>query len=51
MKRSEIFRLAQKAVVASFSGLNEDQKIEVMRVLIAEEDLAKFIEKEKEKAE
>ena len=48
MKKSEIYKLAQVAVVSSFNGLKEEQKLEIMRELIKQEDLALFVEKQAE---
>ena len=51
MKKSELYRLAQIAVLsASFS---ENMKLEVLKALMSDEDMAKLLEKredEKEKA-
>ena len=49
MKKSEIYRLAQLAVVASFSPLKDEQKVEVLRELMAKEDFEKFCEEQAEK--
>lgn len=49
MKKSEIYRLAQLAVVASFSPLKDEQKIEVLRELMDREHLEKFCEEQEEK--
>ncbi len=43
MKRSDIFRSAQVAVV-QYSGINIYQKLEVLRELMSQEDLAKYVE-------
>ena len=52
MKKSVIFRLAQHAVLQS-CHLPDSDKLEVLRELIVQEDLALFVEKkeEQEKAE
>ena len=50
MKKSECLRLAQEAVINS-NALTTMAKGKILRVLIQEEDLALFIEKEKEKKE
>lgn len=47
MKKSEMYKLAQKAVVNSMSIQAED-KLEILRELMVKEDLALFTEKEKE---
>ena len=47
MKKSECFRLAQESVIRSVS-LSAETKIEVLRVLIQEEDMASFMEQAKE---
>lgn len=46
MKKSEIYRLAQIAVVDGFNGLNGEQKIAIMRELIEREDLERFLEEQ-----
>ena len=48
MKRSEAFKAAQIAVLASGCFLSND-KLEILRVLIDSEDLALFSEKQEEK--
>ena len=50
MKKSECFSLAQESVIKNMSLSTED-KLEIIRVLIKEEDLARYVEKEKEKKE
>ena len=50
MKKSEAYHLAQIAVVNS-PNIAPEGKIEVLRILIAEENLAKFCEKQAEVAE
>ena len=49
MKTSEIYRQAQLAVVAGFSPVKDEQKLIVLRELMAKEDMALFCEKQKEK--
>lgn len=50
MKKSEIYSLAQIAVITT-SCISVEKKQEILRALIKEEDLAKFCEeKELEKA-
>ncbi len=49
MKKSEIYNLAQLAVMTN-PAIHSAQKLEVLRVLMADEDMAKYIEEEKEKA-
>ena len=50
MKKSEIYSLAQIAVITT-SCISVEKKQEILRVLIKDEDLAKFCEeKEIEKA-
>ena len=45
MKRSEIYKVAQQAVVnATFLGI--DKKLEVLRELMNKEDVALFCEKQ-----
>lgn len=48
MKKSEAFILAQKAVLND-PFISTEEKLAIMRVLFAEEDLAKFLEKEENK--
>ena len=48
MKKSELYHLAQIAVVTT-SCLAPERKLDVLRVLIAEENLAKFVEEQEEK--
>ena len=48
MKKSEIYRLAQLAVVQSFSPMKDEQKLEVLHELMAAESLALFTEKQEE---
>lgn len=50
MKKSEMFRKAQLAVVNSLT-LTGEEKLEILSVLKSEENLAIFIEGEKEKRE
>lgn len=52
MKKSEIYKIAQQAVVhATFLGI--DKKLEILRELMDKEDVALFCEKQeaKEKAD
>lgn len=48
MKKSECFRLAQEAVIKNQS-ITTEAKIEILRVLIQQEDMAKYVEQDKEK--
>lgn len=48
MKKSEAYHLAQIAVVAT-PAISVESKIEVLRVLFENEDLALFCEKKEEK--
>ena len=48
MKKSELYHLAQIAVVST-PAIAPETKIEVMRVLLDDESLALFVEKEREK--
>ena len=50
MKKSEIYHLAQIAVVTSPS-IAPENKLEILRVLIADENLALFCEKQEAKKE
>lgn len=47
MKKSVIFKLAQYAVLAD-NSLYAGDKLDVLRELIAQEDLALFVEKQEE---
>lgn len=49
MKKSEIYKLAQLAVVTNFSPVKDEQKLEVLRVLMEQEDVAVFVEKQEAK--
>lgn len=49
MKKSEAFNLAQIAVVQS-PAISPENKLEILRTLIAEENLALFCEKREETA-
>ena len=48
MKKSEIYNLAQIAVVAS-PCIAPEKKLEIIRVLMDEEEMQKFIENQKAK--
>ena len=48
MKKSEIFRIAQIAVM-QHQGLCSTDKLEVLRELMAREDMEKFIEENAKK--
>lgn len=48
MKKSEMYRVAQQAVAAALF-LSADVKIEVLRLLFAQEDTAKWLEEQQEK--
>lgn len=50
MKKSECFRLAQESVIRNIS-ISAETKVEILRVLIQEEDMASFMEQAKEKKE
>ena len=51
MKKSEMFKIAQMAVVDSHK-INVEDKLEILRELMDKEDLAKYVEKkEAEEAE
>ena len=47
MKKSESFLLAQKAVLND-PFISSDEKLAVLRALMSEEDLAKYVEKQEE---
>ena len=49
MKKSEAYNLAQIAVIKS-QCISPENKVEILRVLIEDEDLAKFTEKQQAKA-
>ena len=44
MKKSEIYVLAQKAVADNLCMLTADQKLEILRTLMQQEDLEKYRE-------
>lgn len=48
MKKSEIYKMAQRAVVNAMYLLPDD-KLEILRELMAKEDLEKFCEENAEK--
>jgi hypothetical protein len=48
MKKREIYKVAQQAV-ADAQFLSADVKIEVLRLLFAQEDTAKWLEEQQEK--
>ena len=48
MKKSEIYNMTQIAVLTS-PLITPENKLEILRVLIADEDLEKFMEESKEK--
>lgn len=48
MKQSEMYRLAQGAVVKS-EGIDVFRKLEILRRLMKDEDVALFVEAEEEK--
>ena len=48
MKKSELYHLAQIAVLTS-PCIAPENKLEVLKTLMGEEDLAKFIEEQKAK--
>jgi hypothetical protein len=50
MKKSELYHLAQIAVIAT-PTISVESKIEVMRVLLDQESLALFCEKQEEENE
>lgn len=50
MKKSEIYRLAQCCVIRSLS-LSAEEKLEILRELMAGEDLAIYCEEQEEKKE
>lgn len=47
MKKSEAYKLAQIAVVST-PTIAPERKLEILRILIADENLAKFSEKQEE---
>lgn len=47
MKNSECFKLAQLAVIEC-QTINTNAKLEILRALMSEEDIAKLVEKNKE---
>jgi hypothetical protein len=48
MKKSEAFRLAQYSVIKN-QTIGTDEKLDVLKVLIAEEEMARFVEERAEK--
>lgn len=50
MKKSEIYKLAQQAVIV-VPFLRTEEQLEILRVLMKNEDMALFLEKEEEKKE
>ena len=48
MKKSKLYHLAQIAVVTT-ACIAPERKLDILRVLIADEDLEKFIEEQVEK--
>lgn len=50
MKKSEAYKVAQFALL-NYAGVGGVEKLEILRVLMAAEDLAKFTEKQEEKGE
>ena len=48
MKKSEIYRLAQLAVVANFSPIKDEQKLVVLRELMERENMELHFEGMKE---
>lgn len=49
MKKSMIYKLSQVAVINS-AGLSSLSKLEILNVLMADENLARFTEEQEEKA-
>lgn len=50
MKKSEMFRMAQMAVLAADFVSNED-KLEIIKVLMSEENVVKYCEDQRAKKE
>lgn len=50
MKKSEAYKLAQIAVIST-ATIAPESKVEILRVLIADENLALFCEREKNNEE
>lgn len=48
MKKSEMYKLTQKAVVNSLA-IKTDDKLEILRVLMEDENTALWVEKREEK--
>lgn len=49
MKKSEMYRLLQRTLITDEVQFDYDEKLEVLRELMAQEDLAKFSEEQAEK--
>lgn len=50
MKKSECFKIAQIAVLRNQS-IEAEEKLEIIRVLMSEEDIARLVEKREETVE
>ena len=51
MKKSEIYYLLQKTLITEEMQFDSDEKLEALRELFAQEDLAKYQEKPEEEQE
>ena len=49
MKKSEIYRLLQRTLITEEVQFDYDERLEVLRELFAQEDLAKYSEEQEEK--
>ena len=51
MKKSEIYKMLQYMVLNEETGYNDDDKLEILRELMEQEDRAKFFEEQEANAE
>lgn len=51
MKKSEIYRLLQRTLITEEVQFDYDERLEVLRELFTQEDLAKFAEEQEAKQE
>lgn len=51
MKKSEMYRQLQRTLITEEIQFDYDERLEVLRELFAQEDLAKFSEAQEEKQE
>ena len=46
MKKSKLYKMLQYMVLTEVTGYSDDDRLEILRELIAQEDLAKFVEEQ-----